>query len=99
MRPGGEKPRWQVESGDQEPKGSPRVICEVQAGVALGGAAVGVDSERTDLPVGRNGADHDKGEDKSSEEEPESELAAPAPLFLEVLVYFAATPEWEAHPG
>lgn len=54
-----------------------RVIREIDTRRGVGGAAAGIDAERTDFPVGGNCADHEEDENQRREEEKE---AKPPPL-------------------
>jgi len=55
-----------------------RVIGEVDARRRVGGAAAGVDPERTDFPVGGNRPNHEEDKDQGGEEEQEAEPPAAA---------------------
>ncbi len=57
-----------------------RIVREIQAGRGIGGAAVHIDPERTDFPVGRNGANQDEQREKATKEQEESEPSAAAPF-------------------
>ena len=55
-----------------------RIIGEVDARRRVGGAAAGVDTERTDFPVGGNRPNHEEDKDQGGEKEQEAEPAAAA---------------------
>lgn len=69
-----------------------RIVREVEARVGSGGTATGIDPERTDLPVGRNGADQEEDQDQAEKEQEESKPPAPAAI-LRIL----GTPGWDTH--
>ncbi|HEY9289033.1 MAG TPA: hypothetical protein VIT43_13530 [Candidatus Dormibacteraeota bacterium] len=77
------------------------VVGKVEARVRLSGAAAGVDPERTDFPIGWDGAHQEEEDDQAEEEQEEAEL--PAPLALVRLLFFRlrldGAPEWESHPA
>lgn len=55
-----------------------RVIREVDARGRVGGASAGIDAERTDFPVGRDGANQEEGKDQGPEEQEKTEAPAAA---------------------
>jgi hypothetical protein len=69
-----------------------RVVGEVKTRLGVGGAAAGVDPERTDFPVGWNRTDQEEDQDQAEEEQEESKPPAPAAILVAL-----GTPRWESH--
>jgi hypothetical protein len=69
-----------------------RIIRKVEARCRVARAPTGIDPERPDLPVGRDGPD--------GEEEQEAKLPPAPPLFRLLQGRRSiGTPEWETHPA
>jgi len=59
-----------------------RIVREVEARRRVGGIPTRVDPERTNLPVGRNGAHQEENQDQRAEEQDESKPPPPPPVRL-----------------
>ncbi|TMD82497.1 MAG: hypothetical protein E6I74_08390 [Chloroflexi bacterium] len=54
------------------------IVREVKAGLRVRGAPRGIDPERADLPVRRNGPHQKEDQDQPTEEQQKADLPAPA---------------------